>query len=259
MERFDSMFFGGTGWNLLWSFGVSKKLYEVGFRTHIKKVGSISAGCMSALAFLDAANYEIGIVQSEQLYKEKYFFSFDFRKRLRYFFEAFTNKDPLQDIKNSGCDFYSCYLDISNVLNPTIKLRNDFIDKNDLLTTCSAGCYVPFVFGIEPNMIGIPILSNGDFAVDAGCKGVSTYRWDEKTLLISPNEKMSENTIGGNLTVFNTVGLRPKHLTDQELFLKGYTDASRWYAKYFLHEKSWKNQKHWYDNMIHYDVFKKMF
>lgn len=68
MKRFNSIFFGGIGWNLLWSFGASKKLHELGFRNHINKVGAISAGCMSALAFLDAADYEIGIVQSESIY-----------------------------------------------------------------------------------------------------------------------------------------------------------------------------------------------
>lgn len=259
MEKFDSIFFGGTGFNLLWSFGVSKKLYELNFRNNIQKVGSISAGCMSALAFLDAADYEIGIVQSEQLHKEKYLFSKEFRIKFRYFFEGFANNDPLSDIKNSGCEFYSFYASLNSFPNIEIKSKKDFKNRNDLLTTCLAGCYVPFLFGIEPNLIGIPILENGDLAIDTGCKGVSTFRWDEKTLLVSPNEKMSENTIGGNLSILNTIGIRDKKLTDKELFLKGYIDASRWYAEYFLHEKSWKNQKHWYQKLQDYELFKKTY
>jgi hypothetical protein len=259
VNRFDSIFFGGTGFNLLWSFGASKKLYELNFRNNIQKVGSISAGCMSALAFLDAANYEIGIVQSEQLHKEKFFLSTEFRIRFRYYFEAFANVDPLNDIKNSGCDFYPFYGCLNSFPEIEIKTRNDFKDRDDLLTTCLAGCYIPFLFGIEPNLIKLPILSNGDLAVDAGIKTISTYRWDEKTLLVSPNEKMSENTIGGNLNILNTLGIRNKKLTDKELFLKGYMDASRWYAEYYLHEKSWRNQKHWYQKMQDYDLFKKTY
>ncbi len=259
MKRFDSIFFGGTGWNLLWSFGVSKKLHELGFKNYVNKVGAISAGCMSALAFLDAADYEIGIVQSEQLHKQKYFLSIEFRKKFRYFFEGFANKDPLIDIKNSGCDFYSCYLKINDFPKTELKLRNDFIDKDDLLTTCLAGCYVPLIFGVEPNIIGIPILQNGDFAVDAGCAGSSTYRWNEKTLLVSPNEKMSDTIIGGNLSVLSTIGFRGKSLNDKQLFLKGYMDASKWYAEYFLHENSWRNQEHWYKKLEDYDLFKKRF
>jgi hypothetical protein len=257
MDRFDSLFFGGTGFNLLWSFGVSKKLYELNFRKNITKVGSISAGCMSALAFLDAANYEIGIVQCEQLTKEKCFLSTEFRVRFMYFFEGFVNNDPLNDIKNSGSDFYSFYISLNSFPKLELKSRKDFNNKKDLLTTCSAGCYVPFVFGIEPNLIGIPKLQNGDFAVDAGVKNISTYRWNEKTLLVAPNEKMSENTIGGDLNILNTLGF--KNITDKELFLKGYMDASRWYAEYFLHEKSWRNQRHWYQKMQDYNLFKKTY
>jgi hypothetical protein len=89
--------------------------------------------------------------------------------------------------------------------------------------------------------------------------GISTYRWDEKTLIVSPSQKMAENVIGGNLGTLQTIGIRSKKLTDKELFLKGYTDASRWYAEYFLHEKSWNNESKWYEKLIDYNVFKKYY
>ena len=258
--NFNSIFFGGTGWNLLWSFGAAKKLYELGFRNHIRRVGCISAGCMSALAFLDAASFDIGIVQSEQLHKEKYFFSFEFRKRLRYYFEAFANQTVMDDIKKSGCEFYSCYVALNKFPDLELKLRKDFDNRDDLLTSLSAGCYIPFVFGIEPNMIAMPILNNGDFAVDAGIKGISTYRWDEKTLIVSPSQEMCANVIGGNLGTLQTIGIRSKKLTDKELFLKGYSDASRWYAEYFLHKFSWEKQNNWQkENLFTYKDFLKKF
>jgi hypothetical protein len=260
MKIFNSIFFGGTGWNLLWSFGASKKLHELGFKTHVKKVGSISAGCMSALAFLDAASYEIGIVQCEQLKQQKFFCSTEFRKKYRYFFEAFANINCVEDINNSNIEYHCFYAALNNFPKLNVKSKSGFIDRDDLLTTCLAGCYIPFLFGIEPNLIGIPILRNGDLAIDTGCKfGMSTYRWDDNTLLVSPSDSSNYNIIGGDLSLLTTIGVRPKYLTDKELFVKGYLDASRWYAEYYLHQKSWKNQKDWDQSMINYELFKKYF
>ena len=257
MNKFDSIFFGGTGWNLPWSFGVAKKLEELGFRNNIKRVGSLSGGCFPALAFLGAADYEIGIVQCEQLKKEKHFLSFEFRKRFWYYFEGFAYNDCVENIKNSGVEYHCCYTTLNSFPKMKQKFESQFEDRHHLLEICMASIYVPLIFGIEPNVIGMK-LRNGDYAIDGGFIGDSTYRWDEKTLLISSSRNMSHNTIGNNFGLINTVGLRSKTLTNKELFLKGYADASRWYAEYVLYEKLDKKEK-WYENMIDYESFKKKF
>ena len=258
MKKFDSIFFGGTGWNLPWSFGVAKKLEELGFKNHIKKVGSLSGGCFPALAFLGAADYEIGVVQCDQLKKEKHFLSFEFRKRFAYFFEGFTNQTAIDDIKNSGIEYHCSYTNINKFPKLEQKFQKEYQDRSELLEVCLASVYVPLIFGVEPTVIGVK-LRNGDYAIDGGFIGDSTFRWDDKTLLISSSRDMSHNTIGNNFGLINTVGLRSKSLTNKELFLKGYSDASRWYAEYVLYENFYDKKQKWHENIINYDLFKKIY
>jgi hypothetical protein len=255
MNRFDSIFFGGTGWNLPWSFGVAKKLEELGFKNSIKRVGSLSGGCFAALAFLGAADYEIGVIQCEQLKKEKHFLSFEFRKKFWYYFEGFVYQDGFDRLKNSSLEYHCSYTSLNEFPKLKQKFQTQYEDRHHLLETCMASVYVPLIFGVEPSVIGMRI-RNGDYAIDGGFIGDSTYRWDEKTLLISSSRDMSHNTIGNNFGLINTVGFRAKSLTNKELFLKGYSDASRWYAEYILYENFEKKQN-WCEYIEDYDSFKK--
>lgn len=254
--NFDSIFFGGTGWNLAWQFGVTKKLIQLGFNKKIKKVGSMSGGAFSGLVFCNAANYNRGVVQVEQLMNEGYLLSIEFRKRLRYYLELFVNNDPLEDIKNF--EFYTSYLKLNKFPKPEFILQSNFFDKHDLIDHVSAGCYIPFILGIEPNKIGIPILKNGDLAVDAGFHGKSIFRWSDRTLVVSPSEQSNENTIGGNYGTLSSIGIRSKNITHKELFMQGYSDASKWFAKYYLHGICWNKEMNWQkENSLSYSDFLK--
>ena len=245
---FDSIFFGGTGWNLAWQIGATKKLMELGFDKKIKKIGTLSGGIISGLIFCRAANYNRGLVQAEQLMTNGYFLSKEFRKRYKYYFEHFINSDPLADIKNSGAEFYASYVKLNNFPKLEFIMKSNFIDKNDLIDTGMAGCYIPLILGIEPNKIGLPILQNGDIAIDGGLLGSSIFRWSEKTLVISPSQKSNYNTIGANYNVLATIGIRSKNLSNKKLFMEGYSEASKWFAEYYLHDYSWSKESEWEKN-----------
>ena len=65
---FDAIVWGGTGWNMIWSFGVCQYLLDIGCKTP-QKIGVVSGGCMPALAFCGAADINLGIVQCNELYE----------------------------------------------------------------------------------------------------------------------------------------------------------------------------------------------
>ncbi len=231
---YDAIMWGGTGWNLLWSFGVAQFFIDTGLESPYK-VGVVSGGCMPALAFCGAANQQIGIVQCEQLYKYgDIFFNDRFRRRLRRYFESFANQDCMEILKDY--DFYSTYTKI-----PSFKLIKDNIhaSRKDLLDKLMAGCHIPFLMGTN-----IPIFHNHNYMID-----VIDFRktwWEfpvNNTIVISPSEKSSINIIGGELNILTVIGVRGK-LTDKDLFLKGYKDAAEWYGN-IKHNEAWASKENW--------------
>ena len=254
MDKFDSIFFGGTGWNLLWSFGASKKLHELGFNKKIKRVGGLSCGALSALAFIDSASYEVGIVQSEQLFKERFLFSRSFIKKFKYYADNFLNKSVIEDIKKSNVEFNIAYANLK-LTSLKLKIISDFSSRQDLIDKCVAGCNIPLILGVHNTIF--PKISNGDYVLDAGFLGDSYHRWDEKTLVVAPTEKSNENTIGGNYTISSALGLRNNKMSDKSLFLSGYLDASKWYADHYLYNNAWQNESNWHEKTETFDEFLK--
>lgn len=236
---FDAIMWGGTGWNMIWSFGVSQFFMDVGLKCPVK-VGSISGGCMPALAFCGAANQQIGIVQCEQLYKYgDIFFNDRFKRRYRRYFESFANQNCMEILKDY--DFYVTYTKI-----PSLKLtkdnlhdsRKEFLDK---LVSC---CQIPLLMGTN-----IPFFYKNHYIMDVIDFRKSWWEFPaNNTLVVSPSEKSSSNIIGGELNILSTLGFRRK-ITDKDLFLMGYKAAAEWYGnikciKALSDKKDWHNQRH---------------
>ena len=231
---YDAIMWGGTGWNMLWSFGVSQFFIDTGFKSP-SKIGVVSGGCMPALAYIGAADQQIGIVQCEQLFKHgDYFFNDRFRRRFRRYFESFANQNCIEILKEY--DFYSTYTKV-----PSFKLVKDNIHetRKEFLDKLLAGCHVPFLMGTN-----IPSFHKHHYIID-----VLNFRktwWEfpgNNTLVIAPTEKSSTNMIGGNLSVLSTIGIRGK-LTDKDLFLKGYKDAAEWYGN-IKRSEAWVSKENW--------------
>lgn len=231
---FDAIMWGGTGWNMIWSFGVSQFFMDTGLKSPIK-VGAVSGGCMPALAYIGAANQQLGIVQSEQIYcYGDILFNDRFRRRYRRYFESFANTDCMETLKEY--DFYATYTKI-----PSFKLIKDNIhsSRNELLDKLIAGCHVPFLFGTN-----IPFKYKNSYIIDTLDFRKTWWEFHgNTTLVISPSDSSSTNMIGGNLSVLSTIGIRGK-LTDKDLFLKGYKDAAEWYGN-IKRSEAWVSKENW--------------
>lgn len=236
---FDSVVWGGTGWNMIWSFGVLQFFIDAGLKSP-QKIGVVSGGCMPALAWIGAADHQIGIVQTEHLYKfGDIYFNDRFRRRFRRYFESFANKDCMETLKDY--DFYSTYTKIPSfelVKDNKHESRKEFLDK--LL----AGCHIPFLLGVN-----VPLFHNGSYIID-----VINYKktwWTfpgNSTLVISPNEKSTHNIIGGEMNLLSTIGIRGK-LTSKDIFLKGYTAAADWYAN-IKYENTQRSKENWRNKSV---------
>ena len=232
---YDAIMWGGTGWNMIWSFGVSQFFMDTGLKSPIK-VGVVSGGCMSGLAFCGAANQQIGIVECEQLYRHgDYFFNDRFKRRFRRYFESFANADCMETLKDY--DFYATHTQL-----PRCKIVKDNIhgtSRYEFLDKLSSGCHVPFLFGTN-----IPMFYKGNYIVDTLDFRKTWWEFPgNNTLVISPSEKSSANMIGGELSVLTTIGIRGK-LTDKDLFLMGYKAAAEWYGS-IKHAEAWVSKENW--------------
>jgi hypothetical protein len=231
---YDAIVWGGTGWNMLWSFGVSQFFLDTGIKSPAK-VGVVSGGCMSALAHIGAANQHVGIVQCEQLHRYgDFMFNDRFRRRYRRYFETFANTDCMETLKEY--DFYATHTQL-----PSFKLVKDNVhgSRNEFLDKLTAGCHVPFLFGTN-----IPMFYKGSYIVDTLNFRKTWWEFpDNNTLVISPSESSSANIIGGNLSTLSTIGLMGK-MTYKNLFLKGYRDAAEWYGN-VKHDDAWVSKGDW--------------
>ena len=233
---YDAIMWGGTGWNIIWSLGVSQFFMDIGLKSPVK-VGVVSGGCFPALAFCGAADQQIAIVQSQQLYDHgDIFFNDRFRRRFRRYFESFANADCMETLKEY--DFYTTHTKI-----PSFKLiKNNIVNiesRKELLDNLFASCHIPFLLGIN-----IPVFQSGHYIID-----ILDFRktwWEfpgNVTLVISPIEKSSANMIGGELSILTTIAIRGK-LTDKDLFLKGYKDAAEWYGN-IKRSEAWVSKENW--------------
>ena len=231
---YDAIMWGGTGWNMLWSFGVAQFFMDTGLKSPIK-VGVVSGGCMTGLVFCGAANQQLGIVQCEQLYNSgDLYFNNKFRPRFREWFEFFAKQDCMEILKEY--DFYSTYTKI-----PIFKIVKDNIhsSRKEFMDKLVAGCHVPFLFGTN-----IPMFYKGNYVVDTLDFRKTWWEFPgNNTLVISPSEKSSANMIGGELSVLTTIGIRG-NLTNKDLFLMGYKTAAEWYGNIKRNE-AWASKENW--------------
>lgn len=242
---FDSIVWGGTGWNMIWSFGVCQYLLDIGCSPP-KDIGVVSGGCMPALAFCGAADINLGMVQTEELYDYgDFLFNNRFRIRYRLYLETYAKQNCMEILKD-----YNFYTTHTRIPKFDIYKSCDYKNREEFLDKLIAGCHVPLLFGTN-----LPYYENGNFLIDV-INGPSWWTFENKnTLVVSPLEKSSENIIGGDLSIAKVIGIRGKQ-TNKDLFIEGYAAAAKWHSD-TKYNRAWDIAEHWRkDRKLNYKLSK---